>query len=83
MISPSMAAEIRRLFAVEGGVPRRVLYDNLKSAVQERVGQAIRFHPRLLELADHYCFEPRPVAPRRGNEKGRLSARQKCPTCAC
>lgn len=53
-------------------VPRVLLYDNLKSAVLERVGPAIRFHPTLLELAAHYRFEPRPVAVARGNEKGRV-----------
>jgi transposase len=55
-----------------GGAPRVLLYDNLKTAVLERAGTAIRFHPRLLELAGHYHFEPRPVAPARGNEKGRV-----------
>ena len=55
-----------------GGVPRVVLYDNLKSAVLERHGDAIRFNPTLLELAAHYRFEPRPVAIARGNEKGRV-----------
>jgi len=59
-------------FAAFGGVPRVVLYDNLKSAVLERVGQAIHFHPTLLELTAHYHFEPRPVAVARGNEKGRV-----------
>jgi len=59
-------------FAAFNSVPRVVLYDNLKSAVLERVGDAIRFHPRLLELAAHYRYEPRPVAPGRGNEKGRV-----------
>ena len=54
------------------GVPRVLLYDNLKSAVLERVGQAIHFNPTLLELAAHYRFEPRPVAVARGNEKGRV-----------
>ena len=53
-------------------VPRVLLYDNLKSAVLERSGDAIRFHPTLLELAAHYRFEPRPVAVARGNEKGRV-----------
>ena len=53
-------------------VPRVVLYDNLRSAVLERAGNAIRFNPRLLELAAHYRFEPRPVAVARGNEKGRV-----------
>jgi transposase len=59
-------------FAAFGGVPRVVLYDNLKSAVVERVGDAIRFHPTLLAMARHYSYQPRPVAPFRGNEKGRV-----------
>ena len=54
------------------GLPKVLLYDNLKSAVLEREGNAIRFHPTLLELASHYRFEPRPVAVARGNEKGRV-----------
>lgn len=52
--------------------PRVVLYDNLKSAVLERKGLAIRFNPALLALSGHYHFEPRPVAPARGNQKGRV-----------
>ena len=59
-------------FEAFGGVPRVLLYDNLKSAVTERVGDAIRFNPTLLALAGHYRFEPRPVAVARGNEKGRV-----------
>jgi len=54
------------------GVPRVVLYDNLKSVVLERQGDAIRFHPTLFEFAGHYRYEPRPVALARGNEKGRV-----------
>jgi len=50
------------------GLPKVLLYDNLKSAVLERRGQAIRFHPTLLDFAAHYRFEPRPVAVARGNE---------------
>jgi transposase len=59
-------------FAHFRGVPRELLYDNLKSAVLEREGDAIRFHPTLLELSAHYRFLPKPVAPARGNEKGRV-----------
>ena len=55
-----------------GGVPRVLLYDNLRSAVLARIGDAIRFHPRLLEFSGHYHYEPRPVAVARGNEKGRV-----------
>ena len=59
-------------FAAFNGSSRVVLYDNLKSAVLERQGDAIRFNPELLALASHYRFEPRPVAVARGNEKGRV-----------
>lgn len=59
-------------FAAFGGVPRVLLYDNLKSAVLERHADAIRFNPALLALAGHYHYEPRPVAVARGNEKGRV-----------
>ena len=58
-----------------GGVPRKVLYDNLKSVVLERQGDLIRFHPRILELSGHYHFEPTPVGIARGNEKGRVERR--------
>lgn len=59
-------------FEFFGGVARVLLYDNLKSAVLERRGEAIVFHPTLLELSAHYRYEPRPVAVARGNEKGRV-----------
>lgn len=59
-------------FNTWGGVPRVALYDNLKSAVLERQGQAIRFNPALLNFAGYHCYEPRPVAVARGNEKGRV-----------
>jgi transposase len=59
-------------FQAFSGVPRVVLYDNLKSAVLERRGDAIRFHPTLLAFSGHYRYEPRPVAVARGNEKGRV-----------
>jgi hypothetical protein len=59
-------------FEAWGGLPRVLLYDNLKSAVLERLGDAIRFSPTLLDFAGHYRFEPRPVAVARGNEKGRV-----------
>jgi transposase len=59
-------------FAAFGAVPRRVLYDNLKSVVIDRRGDAIHFNPQLLEFSAYYRYEPRPVGIRRGNEKGRV-----------
>lgn len=55
-----------------GGVPRVALYDNPKTIVVERFGDAVRFHRALLDFAAHYRYEPRPVPPRRPNEKGRV-----------
>jgi transposase len=57
-------------FADLQGCPRYCLYDNLRSAVLERHGEGVRFHPRLLELASHYHFAPRACRPGRGSEKG-------------
>ncbi len=54
------------------GCPRILLYDNLRSAVLERRGDAIHFNPRLLELCSHYHCLPRPCQVRAGNEKGRV-----------
>ena len=59
-------------FSHFSGVVRVILYDNLKSAVLERVGDAIRFNPLLLQFSAHYRYEARPVAPGRGNEKARV-----------
>ena len=61
-----------RAFQAWSGAPRVILYDNLRSAVLERRGDQIHFNPRLLELAAHYHFLPRPCQVRAGNQKGRV-----------
>ena len=55
-------------FEALGGAARNLVYDNLRSAVLDRRGTAVQFHPRLLDLAGHYHFAPRPCTPGRGNE---------------
>ena len=59
-------------FEFFGGVPRKVLHDNLKTGVSERLGPLIRFNDQFLEFASHYAFTPRAANVRRGNEKGRV-----------
>ena len=59
-------------FEAFGGSARTLGYDNLRSAVLDRRGAAIQFHPRLMELAGHYHFAPQPCTPGRGNEKGKI-----------
>lgn len=53
-------------------VPREILYDNLKSAVLDRIGKAILFNPDILLLAGHYRYKPVPVEPARPTQKGRV-----------
>src|ERR1051326_128946 len=44
----------------------------MKQVVLRRRGEDVEFHPRILELAAHYHFAPKPCNPGRGNEKGRV-----------
>jgi len=61
-----------RSFEHFGGVPSEVLVDNQKSAVIEhRVGNAVRFNGRFLDLAGHYGFTPRACRPYRARTKGK------------
>ena len=63
-------------FAYFGGrVPRRIMVDNLKSAVLQRLtGAAPVFNPKYLDFSRHYGFEIVPCNVRAGNEKGRVEA---------
>lgn len=56
-----------------GAVPKRIMVDNLKSAVLKRiVGQAPVFNPKYLDFAHHHGFAITACNVRAGNEKGRV-----------
>jgi transposase len=60
-------------FAAFGGVPGRLMVDNLKSAVLQRLaGVAPVFNAKYLDFARHWGFEISPCNVRAGNEKGRV-----------
>lgn len=60
-------------FAAAGGVPERIMVDNLRSAVLQRlVGEAPVFNPRYLDYAHHAGFTISPCNVGKGNEKGRV-----------
>lgn len=60
-------------FAAIQGVPARIMVDNLKSAVLQRLaGCAPVFNARYLDFSRHWGFEIAACAPGRGNEKGRV-----------
>lgn len=55
-----------------GQLTRECFYDNLKSAVLERIGKAIHFNPEILALAAHYRYKPVPVEVAQPTQKGRV-----------
>jgi transposase len=62
-------------FAAWGGVPSKIMVDNLKSAVLQRLaGTAPVFNPRYLDFAHHHGFTIAPCNVGRGNEKGRVES---------
>lgn len=62
-----------RAFAFFGGVPLRLVYDNLKTVVDAIfVGKERQFNRRFLALANHYLFEPVACTPESGWEKGQV-----------
>lgn len=48
-----------RAFAFFGGVPARLIYDNLKAVVDTvYAGKERQFNRRFLTMVNHYLFEP-------------------------
>jgi transposase len=64
----------RRALEFFGGVPRHIVYDNLKSVVLHHVGSTVQFNPRFLGFAGHYLFEPRAAPVRYPEYKGGVEA---------
>jgi len=62
-----------KAFAFFGGVPQRMVYDNLKAVVETIfAGKERQFNRRFLALANHYLFEPVACTPASGWEKGQV-----------
>lgn len=62
-----------KAFAYFGGVPKRMVYDNLKTVVEAIfVGKERRCNRRFMTLAHHDLFEPVACTPESGWEKGQV-----------
>lgn len=59
-------------FRFFGGAPRECWYDNLTSAVSDRMGGLIRFNARFMAYMAHHGVRPHACNVARGNEKGRV-----------
>ncbi len=66
-----------RAFSYLGGVPRRIVYDNLTAAVKKLVGRERELTERFTALVSHYLFEPCFARPGEGHDKGGVEARGK------
>jgi transposase len=65
----------RRAFEYFGGVPRTVLYDNIRTVVLKRDAYGPgrhQFHPTFLDFARHHGFLPRLCRPYRAKTKGKV-----------
>ncbi len=61
-------------FAWLGGVPREMVYDNLRSAVARREGSEVTWNSRFLQLRGHYAFHATACTPATPREKGSTEA---------
>ena len=59
-------------FKYFGGVPRECWYDNLKTAVTERLGALVKFNARFMAYMGHHNIRPHACNVASGNEKGRV-----------
>lgn len=53
-----------------GGSPRKIIFDNLKTAVLNGSGRHACFHPEFLGFCGHFCMEPIACARRDPESKG-------------
>jgi transposase len=68
----SLRRSLLRASTFFGGSPRQWLFDNAKTVVVERSGDAIRFHPALLDLAARMHVQPALCGVRKPHEKGKV-----------
>lgn len=59
-------------FQFFGGAPRECWYDNLATAVSDRMGGLIRFNARFMAYMGHHGVRPHACNVAKGNEKGRV-----------
>jgi len=55
-----------------GGAPKEIWYDNLATAVTERMGSVVKFNERFWTYIGHHGVRPLACNVARGNEKGRV-----------
>jgi len=59
-------------FEYFGGVPQKVLFDNMRTIINRRHGPEIEWNERFLDFVDHYGFTPKVHRPYRPQTKGKV-----------
>jgi transposase len=59
-------------FEALGGVPREIVYDNMKNVVSRRAGGAVLWNKSFLDFANYYGFEPIAAPPYAPAYKGKI-----------
>ena len=72
LTAASLRRSLIRAAQYFGGNPRQWLFDNPKIVVQERHGNAVRFHPELAELSGQFYVQARLCGVRQPQHKGRI-----------
>ena len=70
---PALLQAHEAAFEALGGIPRKVLYDNMRTVIlgYDDRGEP-RWHPALEDFADHWGFKPRVCQPYRPQTKGKV-----------
>ncbi|MEZ6101078.1 MAG: IS21 family transposase [Pirellulaceae bacterium] len=61
-----------------GGSPRKIIFDNLKTAVLSGAGRYATLHPEFVELCGHFYLEPIACAARDPESKGTVEVNVLC-----
>ena len=72
LTAASLRRSLIRAHGFFGGSPRQWLFDNPRTIVLARQGDAARFHPTVVELSSAFCTQARLCTVRAPQEKGRV-----------
>lgn len=72
LTAASLRRSLIRAHVFFGGSPRQWLFDNPRTVVLGRQGDAARFHPTVVELSSAFCTQARLCTVRAPQEKGRV-----------
>ncbi|MEW6557931.1 MAG: IS21 family transposase [Elusimicrobiota bacterium] len=69
---PTLMRCHQRAFEYFGGVPKKILYDNMKTVVSENIDGRIRFNEKFLDFANYYGFMPSACDVGQAHQKGKI-----------